>query len=386
VLPLSDLSKQELEFLRKAIKRRQLSAPISEMDLSSVGRGALFARLGPLKSASEEAALALIELALANADGGGTSNGGGGEAVLAWTGPSVHLSSARPTTAVVLELLQRAQMKVLIAGYEFDHGSVLFESLHKAMQERGVEVSIFLEVGKAPSTKTNMPSFLALKSYHFIQDNWPFGGPLPQLFYYPDAAAAGSHKSMHAKCIVVDEAEVLLGSANFTRRGHERNIEVGALFKDEAFAKVLVGQFEKLVASGDFASLPAPEAPKPVLPEEAQAPEDESDLVNQVFQGPPAEIQAFLDENEVDERLWKLCWSLLEEGFQAPDVGEDLEDRKGRVIGTAELSWSQPRVAGLLDEQVPCRGALEADGWTCVDPDGPRQVFRDLLAGVGKEG
>jgi phosphatidylserine/phosphatidylglycerophosphate/cardiolipin synthase-like enzyme len=44
---------------------------------------------------------------------------------------------------------------------------------------------------------------------------------------------------MHAKCVVVDHAIALVTSANFTSRGHERNIEVGVLIQDSTFAGTL---------------------------------------------------------------------------------------------------------------------------------------------------
>ena len=55
---------------------------------------------------------------------------------------------------------------------------------------------------------------------------------------------------MHAKTLVVDEARVLIGSANFTNRGQTRNIEAGALLHDPAFAKALVTQFRSLIDGG----------------------------------------------------------------------------------------------------------------------------------------
>jgi phosphatidylserine/phosphatidylglycerophosphate/cardiolipin synthase-like enzyme len=55
---------------------------------------------------------------------------------------------------------------------------------------------------------------------------------------------------MHAKLVVVDEAHVLIGSANFTQHGQQRNIEAGALIHDAAFAKQLVTQLQSLIDGG----------------------------------------------------------------------------------------------------------------------------------------
>jgi phosphatidylserine/phosphatidylglycerophosphate/cardiolipin synthase-like enzyme len=54
---------------------------------------------------------------------------------------------------------------------------------------------------------------------------------------------------MHAKCVVVDGKRAFVSSANFTDRGQERNIEVGALIDDPRFAMQLAQQWDGLVQS-----------------------------------------------------------------------------------------------------------------------------------------
>lgn len=47
--------------------------------------------------------------------------------------------------------------------------------------------------------------------------------------------------SMHAKCIVVDGTQALVGSANFSTRGRDnRSLEVGALIGDRGFVQALL--------------------------------------------------------------------------------------------------------------------------------------------------
>lgn len=379
-MPLSKLNSVELEFLRKAIKKNQLPTPLSEMALASVGRGKLFAKLGPLDGAPKQAALALLDFALSKPKTAGATSAT--TSSLVWTGPEVHLSSARPTTAVVLELLQNARKSVLIAGYEFDHGAVLFAAVHEAMRDHGVKVSIFVDINRVSTKNTNMDSYLAIQAYKFIDKNWPFGEPYPSLFCFPAGTAAGSHKSMHAKCIVVDEERVLVGSANFTKRGHGRNVEVGVSVVDAALAKTLVNQFEQLVHAGHFAALPSPMKPKQFVPEEIEEDEDSVEFLDSVHTGPAAAQQALFDELMLDSRLWKLFSDIMEQGYEVPEVGEDLEDKSGELIGTAELSWEGQQVAVLLDEQLNCRPALEGAEWTCFSNDElneNRSVLWDLL-------
>jgi phosphatidylserine/phosphatidylglycerophosphate/cardiolipin synthase-like enzyme len=56
---------------------------------------------------------------------------------------------------------------------------------------------------------------------------------------------------MRAKVVVIDEASVFIGSANFTERSQQRNIEAGALLHDAAFACQLVTQLQSLI-DGDY--------------------------------------------------------------------------------------------------------------------------------------
>ena len=88
----------------------------------------------------------------------------------------------------------------------------------------------------------------------FLSVEWPWT-PKPAVYVDPRTAAAAKarlYASMHAKCIVVDERWALVGSANFTNRGQTRNIEVGALIDDPAFARAVVSQFRSAMACGVF--------------------------------------------------------------------------------------------------------------------------------------
>lgn len=351
--PLAQIGRKELEFLDKKIRKGLLKTPITEVALQSMGKAKLYARLGALIGAPREAALALIEMALAEPP----AHVAKASASLVWTGPTVNGSKARTTTSLIIELLGKARESVLIAGYEFNHGSILFEPLHRVMQEHGVDARIFVDVRPA-SSKANLSSHLALFASSFLKTNWPFGEPAPQIYHYGAGVAFGSHRSLHAKCIVVDRRYALVGSANFTKRGTTRNVEVGIHTDDPVFAVSLVEQFERLVDRGEFAPLPASLAPAQIPPEEAEAEEgiagdvavDHAQLARELFVSPEA---------------CPLFMSLLDEGVSPPNVGDDIENEGGDVLGSAEFSWLEQRVAVLLPEQQGCRKRLEVGGWTC---------------------
>jgi phosphatidylserine/phosphatidylglycerophosphate/cardiolipin synthase-like enzyme len=60
--------------------------------------------------------------------------------------------------------------------------------------------------------------------------------------------------TMHAKCVIVDDCEVLITSANFTGRAQHDNIELGVLIRDAEFAAWVSGQWHTLVTRGFFRS------------------------------------------------------------------------------------------------------------------------------------
>lgn len=383
--PLSQLDRSELEFLRKAIKKRQLPSPITELSLHSIGKSGLFTKLGAIATANHEGALALIEMALALDGATAPPSFSGEPPKLVWTGPDVYMSPARPTTVIVTELLQSARERVLIVGYEFDHGSVLFEPLHVVMRDHGVKAAICFDVLPAPSPKTNMDSYLAIRAHQFLKTNWKFGEPAPELFYFKQGADHGSRKSLHAKCIVVDGKRVLIGSANFTKRGHMRNVEVGVSIENAELAGALVTQFDRLIENYEFVRLPAAVAPRVVPPEEVEAEEDAIDAVPPAL-APTSAHEMLANELLVSADARPLFLRILREGLAAPVVGEDIEGADGDIVGSAEMSWEDAHVAILLPEQEPSRNRIEAAGWTCfpvtIDETG-FAALRELLASRG---
>lgn len=361
-LPLSQLARAELELLRKVIAKRQLPTPLTQAGLSSIGKGALFSKLGPLAGAGEQAALALIDLALALGDAPAGIAPAVQAPVLAWTVPDVTMlgGGIRATTAVVLELLASAKQRVVIAGYELNYGSVLFQPLHEAMTKHGVDVSILVDVPPVPGAKMNLDAHVLVHGHQFLSKNWPFGSPLPRVYYWRASCAHQSRSSMHAKCIVVDGKKLLIGSANFTQRGHKRNLEIGVRLDDPVAATAMLTQFELLVAKGELIPMPT----ITTAPLRPYAAEDDSDVHADVSAVAP-QASALADELFVSAEVRPLFEMLIANGAPVPEVGADIEGDSGEVIGSPELSWEVARVAILLPEQESSRKKLEAEGWTC---------------------
>jgi phosphatidylserine/phosphatidylglycerophosphate/cardiolipin synthase-like enzyme len=151
---------------------------------------------------------------------------------------------------VVQRLFESANRSVLVGGYSFDAPEIL-EPLYRAIKERGVDVTLFLDIDGTATTAEGAEAFATAFIDRFFRTVWTFGLPKPDVFYDPRTAAPGPPwASLHAKCIVVDDERSLITSANFTDRGQTRNIEAGVLIEDTGFAAELGAQWRQLVGVG----------------------------------------------------------------------------------------------------------------------------------------
>ena len=238
---LTDVSVPDLRALLSLVKAVKLSVPITQAGLQSVNLGHLTGRLSSLEGVDRPGVVAALSVALAERE-----SVQGSTVELVWTGPETKASTSRDTAVVVRQLFNAAQRSVLIAGYAFDHGKEILQPLHTAMAERGVVVDMFLDLRERAPAGTNLEVFAAEKMEAFLKYNWPFGEPLPSLYYAPSTITPDSMASVHAKCVVVDEAITLITSANFTDRGQSRNIETGVLVQDKQLALQMIGQWKGL--------------------------------------------------------------------------------------------------------------------------------------------
>lgn len=243
---LTHLSRADFERLLQALRLGTLRCPITPSQLSAIGLARLADKLGPLEGQSHATVEALIDVALAE-----RARQAERALELVWTGPKVAASTSRDTGVIVEGLFTKAQREVLIGGYAFYNADAIFAPLHQAMTERGVQCSIFLHM-EALSGGVSADAHASREVETFIRYSWPFGGVRPRLFYMPESLDPNARKSLHAKCVVVDERWSLVGSANFTDRAQTRNIEVGALIDDTSFARDLVAQFRASLAAGIF--------------------------------------------------------------------------------------------------------------------------------------
>lgn len=234
-----------LRELRQAIAKGELRLPLSRHDLGLMGiHEEVAAILGVLGGHASTACLAILDAVIAERE----ALPPGPE--LVWSGPEAPKGKARDTAVVLRRLFEGAQQSVILAGYSFDHAEKVLEPLASNMEKRELEVLFFVNIKQA-ETKVAPQAYLVEQLGGFIEKNWPFGPPLPRLYFDKRALEPGPpYASLHAKCVVVDDARAFISSANFTQRGQERNIEAGVLIHDPRFARHLGAQWRGLIASG----------------------------------------------------------------------------------------------------------------------------------------
>jgi phosphatidylserine/phosphatidylglycerophosphate/cardiolipin synthase-like enzyme len=243
---LAEVGLSELRALARAIWSERLRFPLNEGQLRAEGFGSCAgAVLGALAPLERGAAAAILDLLVADREQRPSPR-----VELVWTGPEREVAESRKTSVVVRRLFEEARTSVLVAGYAFDHGEEILRPLHRAMLEQGVRATFFLDIpGQAP-TLAEVEVFARHEIRDFLEKNWPFGPPHPVFYYDPRTVSPELHASLHAKCVVVDDVRALVTSANFTSRGHERNIEVGVLIEDADFARRLAAHWHGLATRG----------------------------------------------------------------------------------------------------------------------------------------
>ncbi len=244
---LVEVSLPDLERLAHALDRLDGASKLTREALARCHLDALAPPLGALVGREVETVRAVLGAVIAERRRPPSTR-----VSLVWTGPETRASAARDTAVVVRELFEGATRHVLIAGYAFEKGEAILAPLHAAMRDRGVAVEMFVHLDEAEEAPVDPEWYLRAQAAAWRTRYWPFGAPTPTLYVDPRAAVPKSWASLHAKCIVVDGARALVGSANFTDRGHARNIEAGVLVDDARFATELARQFHDAVGQGLF--------------------------------------------------------------------------------------------------------------------------------------
>jgi phosphatidylserine/phosphatidylglycerophosphate/cardiolipin synthase-like enzyme len=135
---------------------------------------------------------------------------------LVWTGPVTGPSAPRSTRQVLTEIIAGSTRYVMLAGYRFSgpsaDGSAVVDRV-RAAAERSIRVTLIVDHDE-------------MNRHALASVRWPSAN-LPRILTW--IPSEGTHALLHAKITVVDDRLALITSANPTRSGLDRNIELGVL-------------------------------------------------------------------------------------------------------------------------------------------------------------
>lgn len=192
------------------------------------------------ETSAKELALALISTA-AGIDAGRATP----DVQLVWTGPDTPKASPRDTLPQMLEMIGRAEKSILLVTFAAFKANQIMAALHAAAG-RGVKLMIVVESADDSAGQLTHDSWKAFpKSLVNTGCVW----------FWPIARRTRNQKGLpgklHAKCLVVDDREALVSSANLTDDAMERNIEIG-LRCCGPVAEELTSKFQSLIELGQL--------------------------------------------------------------------------------------------------------------------------------------
>jgi phosphatidylserine/phosphatidylglycerophosphate/cardiolipin synthase-like enzyme len=167
---------------------------------------------------------------------------------LVWSGPEVPGLYARDTRRVYEELLGSAERTIWASTYAFFDGPKAFEVLARRMDTKPtLHVTLLLNIQRKRGDTTASEQVVRRFTERFWKVDWP-GSSHPKVFYDPRALETeGPGGVLHAKAVVADDESVFVTSANLTEAALDRNIELGVLIRDRAFALTIIGYFRNLI-------------------------------------------------------------------------------------------------------------------------------------------
>lgn len=139
---------------------------------------------------------------------------------------------ADPTPAVVREMLLGAREEIVLLGYEVSEPEII--DLLALRAREGLRVTLIVD---------HDPKRLGA-----LVQKWPSDAPV-QIHVGSEDQLTGKYASIHGKTLLVDQADLLVTSANFTHHGQEENVELGARIRGPG-AQQARAVIEHLVKTG----------------------------------------------------------------------------------------------------------------------------------------
>jgi cardiolipin synthase len=196
------------------------------------------------ETTAQELALALSSTSAGIAAGKSTP-----DIQLVWTGPDTPKASPRETLPQMLEMIGRANRSILLVTFAAFKATAIMKAL-QAAAARGVQLKIVVESADDSAGQLSHDSSKAFPK-SFIDTGYVWYWPLNKRPKNPK----GMPGKLHAKCLVIDDSEVLVSSANLTDDAMERNIEVGIRCANVSMASQLKAKFDALIEDGQLISV-----------------------------------------------------------------------------------------------------------------------------------
>jgi len=176
---------------------------------------------------------------------------------LVWSGPEVPGLHARDTRRVYEELLGSAERSIWASTYAFFDGPKAVEVLARRIEATpALRVTLLLNIQRKRGDTTASEQLVRRFADHFWKTDWP-GSSRPSVFYDPRSLdPEGPGGVLHAKAVVADDEAAFITSANLTEAALDRNIELGVLIRDRAFALAVGGYFRSLIDRDLLTPLP----------------------------------------------------------------------------------------------------------------------------------
>lgn len=166
---------------------------------------------------------------------------------IVWTGPANGTFPIRRIDQVLYDLLSNARQRIFLVTFSAHRVPLLCEHLSKAI-DRGVQITLLLESEQASAGQL---SHDAAKAFRDVDLN------KVHLLHWPlekrERNQAGRPGKLHVKCAVIDQVAVI-GSANLTDDAFNRNMEMGAIIRQQEIVDAIIEHFDSLREAGEIAS------------------------------------------------------------------------------------------------------------------------------------
>jgi hypothetical protein len=226
---LHRLDNHELKRLLKALHRDVFTSPITRSSLIEKAFGHIEAHLDLVVGRDVAGAKAVVIAALNERDGARASG-----AQMVYCGVPAPGTRSRDMVDQVRDQLAAATQSVHVYGLRLGDDGGLLRTLGALIGGRDVKVRLVFDAVGLAQPEQEVARFVAQS----------FGAhPALSVFASPRAR-------LRARVVVVDDGKVLLTSGELTAREEDGCIDLGVVFRDSGYNRVLSEEWNRLLAVG----------------------------------------------------------------------------------------------------------------------------------------